>query len=153
MGRLIYDLGIWVYSIVIYVVSPFNQKAKKFLKGRKNLFPHLSSKLKDNKKPVGDGMQQALEYSEILHIPFVFTSNGDSFVFHDKTTSTEKEISLDDFPSPNELWNKYLEHKGVDNLESKEIVEQDYYADTSGMTPRYYQQHAVNRTIEAISKG
>jgi len=52
MGRLIYDLGIWVYSIVIYVVSPFNQKAKKFLKGRKNLFPHISSKLKDNKKPV-----------------------------------------------------------------------------------------------------
>ena len=108
---------------------------------------------KDNKKPVGDGMQQALEYSEILHIPFVFTSNGDSFVFHDKTTSTEKEIKLDNFPSPEQLWYKYLEHKGIDNLESKEIVEQDYYADTSGMTPRYYQQNAINRTIEAISKG
>jgi len=108
---------------------------------------------KDNKKPVGDGMQQALEYAEILHIPFVFTSNGDSFVFHDKTTSKEKEIGLDTFPSPDELWNKYLEYRGIDNLESKEIVEQDYYLDTSGMTPRYYQQNAVNRTIEAISKG
>ncbi len=108
---------------------------------------------KDNKKPVGDGMQQALEYSDILHIPFVFTSNGDSFVFHDKTSSKEKEIQLSDFPSPTLLWNKYLEYRGIDNIESKEIVEQDYYADTSGMTPRYYQQNAINRTIEAISKG
>lgn len=108
---------------------------------------------KDNKKPVGNGMQQALEYAEILHIPFVFTSNGDSFVFHDKTTSTEKEIGLNDFPSPNELWNKYLDYKGINNSESKKIIEQDYYADTSGMSPRYYQQNAVNRTIEAISKG
>ncbi|WP_414655998.1 type I restriction endonuclease, partial [Flavobacterium sp.] len=66
---------------------------------------------KDNKKPVGSGMQQDLEYSEILQIPFVFTSNGDSFVFHDKTTESgelEKEISLDTFPSPEELWKKYL---------------------------------------------
>lgn len=108
---------------------------------------------KDNKKPVGNGMQQALEYAEILHIPFVFTSNGDSFVFHDKTTSTEKEIKLEAFPSPEDLWNKYLNHRGIDNLESKALVEQDYYADTSGMTPRYYQQNAVNRTLEAISKG
>ncbi len=108
---------------------------------------------KDNRKPVGDGMQQALEYAEILHIPFVFTSNGDSFVFHDKTKSKEEEIGLDAFPSPDRLWNKYLEYRGIDNLESKEIVEQDYYLDTSGMTPRYYQQNAVNRTIEAISKG
>ena len=108
---------------------------------------------KDNKKPVGDGMQQALEYAEILHIPFVFTSNGDSFVFHDKTKSKEKEIQLSEFPSPSQLWNRYLEYRGIENLESKEIVEQDYYADTSGMTPRYYQQNAINRTIEAISKG
>ena len=108
---------------------------------------------KDNRKSVGDGMQQALEYADILHIPFVFTSNGDSFVFHDKTTSKESEIGLDAFPSPDGLWNKYLEYRGIDNLESKEIVEQDYYLDTSGMTPRYYQQNAVNRTIEAISKG
>ena len=52
MGRLIYDLGIWVYSIVIYVVSPFNRKAKTFLKGRKNLFQQIAVRLKDNNKPV-----------------------------------------------------------------------------------------------------
>lgn len=111
---------------------------------------------KDNKKPVGSGMQQALEYSEILQIPFVFTSNGDSFVFHDKTIETgavEKEISLDDFPTPEHLWAKYLKFTNLDKEESKEIVEKDYYVDTSGMAPRYYQQNAVNRTIEAIAKG
>ena len=111
---------------------------------------------KDNKHAVGDGMQQALEYSEILQIPFVFTSNGDSFVFHDKSSSNgqlERELSLDEFPTPHELWNKYLNLKGIQAKESTDIVEQDYYVDESGMTPRYYQQNAVNRTIEAVARG
>lgn len=111
---------------------------------------------KDNKKPVGSGMQQALEYSEILQIPFVFTSNGDSFVFHDKTLEAgeiEKELSLENFPTPEELWNKYLKYTNLDKSDSREIVEKDYYIDTSGMSPRYYHQNAVNRTIEAIAKG
>ena len=111
---------------------------------------------KDNKHNVGDGMQQALEYSEILHIPFVFTSNGDSFMFHDKTKNTgdiEKEISLDEFPSPEELWRKYLQEREIEDPEAMNIVEQDYHADDSGMSPRYYQQNAINRTIEAVAKG
>lgn len=110
---------------------------------------------KDNKKPVGSGMQQALEYSEILQIPFVFTSNGDSFVFHDKTNKTgdlEQEISLDDFPSPETLWQKYLAHNNLETPKAKEIVEKEYFVDDSGMSPRYYQQNAVNRTLEAIAK-
>nr|AOE09709.1 type I restriction-modification system, specificity subunit R [uncultured bacterium] len=111
---------------------------------------------KDNKKAIGAGMQQALEYADILQIPFVFTSNGDSFVFHDKTRSDgklEEELSLDDFPSPEALWQKYLSHNEIDTSEAQEVVEKDYYADDSGMTPRYYQQNAVNRTIEAVAKG
>jgi type I restriction enzyme, R subunit len=111
---------------------------------------------KDNKHAVGDGMQQALEYSEILHIPFVFTSNGDSFVFHDKTLTSgniETEIALDDFPSPDYLWKKHLKYNGIETEGSKEIVEQDYFVDDSGMSPRYYQQNAVNLTVEAVAKG
>lgn len=111
---------------------------------------------KDNKHPIGAGMQQALEYAEILHIPFVFTSNGSSFVFHDKTGASDKveqEISLDEFPSPDSLWQKYLEYKGLTEPEVKSVVEQDYFLDDSGMSPRYYQQNAINRTIEAIAKG
>ncbi len=110
---------------------------------------------KDNKKPVGSGMQQALEYSEILQLPFVFTSNGDSFVFHDKTNKTgalEQELSLDDFPSPETLWQKYLVDKNLETPEAKEIVEKEYFVDDSGMSPRYYQQNAVNRTLEAIAR-
>lgn len=110
---------------------------------------------KGNNKAVGAGMQQALEYSEILQIPFVFTSNGDSFVFHDKTNpeQLEKEIALDDFPSPEVLWQKYLAYHGIEDPEAKKVVEQEYFLDESGMTPRYYQQNAINRTVEAVAKG
>jgi len=111
---------------------------------------------KDNKHAVGDGMQQALEYADILDIPFVFTSNGDSFVFHDKTISEgkiETELKLEEFPSPEELWEKYLVFKGLKKPEAKVLVEQDYHVDERGMTPRYYQQNAINRTIEAVAKG
>ncbi|MFB9098119.1 MULTISPECIES: EcoAI/FtnUII family type I restriction enzme subunit R [Flavobacterium] len=122
----------------------------------KSNIPIAIIEAKDNKKPVGSGMQQALEYSEILQIPFVFTSNGDSFVFHDKTNTSnnlETELSLDAFPSPETLWNKYLKHNNLEEPKAKEIVEKDYFVDVSGMNPRYYQQNAVNRTIEAVAKG
>lgn len=110
---------------------------------------------KANNKPVGSGMQQALEYSEILQIPFVFTSNGDSFVFHDKTNpeQLETEIGLDELPSPEELWAKYLKYQGLEDPNVQKVVEQEYFSDESGMTPRYYQQNAVNRTVEAVAKG
>jgi type I restriction enzyme R subunit len=121
----------------------------------KSNIPIAIIEAKDNKKAVGHGMQQALEYSEILQIPFVFTSNGDSFVFHDKTRTDgilEQELSLDNFPSPEVLWQKYLEFTNIETPKAKEIVEKEYYADDSGMSPRYYQQNAVNRTLEAIAK-
>ncbi|SHM80528.1 EcoAI/FtnUII family type I restriction enzme subunit R [Polaribacter sp. KT 15] len=121
----------------------------------KSNIPIAIIEAKDNKKAVGHGMQQALEYSEILQIPFVFTSNGDSFVFHDKTRADgvlEEELTLDNFPSPENLWNKYLKYTNIETSEAKEIVAKEYYADDSGMTPRYYQQNAINRTIEAVAK-
>lgn len=110
---------------------------------------------KDMTKPVGDGMQQALAYAEILQVPFVFTSNGKSFVFHDKTNpdKPETELSLDAFPSPQELWAKFLAFNGLTETQAKEVVEQEYYLDESGISPRYYQQNAINRTVEAIAKG
>lgn len=111
---------------------------------------------KDNHHAVGAGMQQALEYSDILHIPFVFSSNGDAFLFHDKTGQSDRlemEVGLDEFPSPDALWNKYLKHTGIESPTEKGIVEQDYFMGDGDMSPRYYQQNAVNRTIEAIAKG
>ena len=110
---------------------------------------------KDNTHAIGDGMQQALDYAETLDIPFVFSSNGDGFVFHDRTgTSAEKEatLGLDGFPSPGDLWNRYRAWKGL-TTEAEEIVLQDYFDDGSGKTPRYYQVNAVNAAVEAIAKG
>jgi type I restriction enzyme R subunit len=90
-----------------------------------------------------------------LDVPFVFSSNGDAFYFHDKTVTggkIEKEISLDDFPSPQTLWYAYQKYKGLEDKDIENVVSTDYYLDNSGYSPRYYQQIAINRTVEAIAK-
>jgi len=110
---------------------------------------------KDNRHSVGDGMQQALDYALTLDIPFVFSSNGDGFVFHDRTGTgdvTETCLALDAFPSPDALWARYRAWKGL-TPEADRILLQDYYDDGSGKAPRYYQANAVNAAIEAIAKG
>src|SRR4051794_24612671 len=96
---------------------------------------------KDNNCSVGDGIQQALDYAETLDIPFVFSSNGDGFVFHDRTGLSEvKESSfgLNAFPPPGHLWAKYCEWKKLTPTE-EELVLQPYFDDGSGKEPRYYQ--------------
>ena len=109
---------------------------------------------KANKHSIGKGMQQALDYAGLLEVPFVFSSNGDGFIFHDKTNTTtlETEISLSDFPTPAELWDKYCQWKGYTQAQLP-IITQDYHDDGSGKSPRYYQLQAINKTIEAIARG
>ncbi len=110
---------------------------------------------KDNNHSVGAGFQQALDYGEILDIPFVYSSNGDGFIEHDRTKEEGeiiREIGLNEFPSPQELWNRYAKHKGFDQ-EQEKLVKQPYHFELGGRTLRYYQEIAVNRTTEAIAKG
>ena len=109
---------------------------------------------KANKHEIGKGMQQGLDYAGLLEVPFVFASNGDGFIFHDKTNtvSLETEISLDDFPSPAQLWQKFCAWRGFTEAQLP-IITQDYHDDGSGKSPRYYQLQAVNKTLEAISSG
>jgi type I restriction enzyme R subunit len=110
---------------------------------------------KDNRHAVGDGMQQGLDYADSLDIPFVFSSNGDGFLFHDRTGlmgQVEKSLSLDEFPNPEELWTVYREWKGW-APETTAIAASDYYTDLSDKEPRYYQQVAINRTVDAIAAG
>lgn len=110
---------------------------------------------KDNEHTVGAGMQQALDYAEILDLPFVFSSNGDGFIFHDKTSTggdLESELPLESFPSPEMLWAKYTAYKGI-AADIEPVVAQDYFADGSERSPRYYQQIAINRTVKAIARG
>jgi type I restriction enzyme R subunit len=109
---------------------------------------------KNNNHKLGDGMQQALAYSESLDVPFVFSSNGDGFLFHDNTglsNQIETLLSLNEFPSPETLWQRYCEWKNITAIE-KELITTPYYQDSSNRSPRYYQINAINRTIEAVSK-
>ena len=111
---------------------------------------------KDNKHSIRSGIQQGLDYAKILDIPCVFSSNGDGFLFHDRTVTGENietEIGLDDFPTPEELWVRYKIYKGITTPQEESIVAQDYFFDGTSRKPRYYQQIAVNRTVEAIAKG
>lgn len=110
---------------------------------------------KDNKHSVKGGIQQALGYANTLDIPCVFSSNGDGFYFHDKTATDgqiEKELSLEEFPSPETLWEKYKKYKGIVSNDVEEVASQEYFQDESGRSPRYYQQIAINRTVEAVAK-
>jgi len=110
---------------------------------------------KKNTLPIAAGMQQGLSYADLLEVPFIFSSNGDGFIFHDKTElspQVEQELSLDEFPSHAELWQKYQQWKGY-QVQELETITQDYYEDGRGKSPRYYQVHAINKTVEAIVKG
>lgn len=110
---------------------------------------------KDNNHSLGDGMQQALGYAEMIDVPFAASSNGDGFLFHDKTgnaAQVESELPLESFPSPEDLWQRYQTFMGLSPEEAK-VVTQPYYSDISGKTPRYYQQVAIDRCVEAIAKG
>ncbi|EQV07705.1 type I restriction enzyme EcoAI R protein [Escherichia coli HVH 222 (4-2977443)] len=111
---------------------------------------------KANKHEIGKGMQQGIEYARLLDVPFVFATNGDGFIFRDATAAEgeclEKQITLDDFPSPAELWRKFSLWKGYTQAQLP-VITQDYYDDGSGKSPRYYQLQAINKTIEAVSNG
>lgn len=111
---------------------------------------------KDNKHSVRAGIQQGLDYATILDIPTVFSSNGDGFFEHDRTAasgSIEREIPLHEFPSPEQLWERYKRYKSITTPEAERISAQDYFFDGTSRSPRYYQQIAINRTVEAIAKG
>ena len=107
---------------------------------------------KDNNKPLGGGMQQAMEYAQILDIPFAYSSNGDGFLEHDFLTGKETELSLKQFPTPENLYKRLIDAKQLSG-EALKIVEQPFYSDPYTYEPRYYQRIAVERTVEAIAKG
>ncbi|HBS0476007.1 EcoAI/FtnUII family type I restriction enzme subunit R [Klebsiella pneumoniae] len=118
--------------------------------------PLVVIEAKANKHEIGKGMQQGIEYARLLDVPFVFATNGDGFIFRDATVADgelmEKPITLGEFPSPSELWQKLCLSKGYTEAQLP-VITQDYYDDGSGKAPRYYQLQAINKTIEAVSGG
>ena len=107
---------------------------------------------KDNNKPVGAGLQQAMDYAKILDIPFAYSSNGDGFIEHDFLTGKETNINIDEFPTPDELLKRLRDSKKYTSEEIK-AIEEPYYWDAHTNIPRYYQRIAINRTIEAVARG
>ena len=130
------------------------RKADYILYYKPNL-PIAVIEAKDNNHGVGDGIQQALEYAEILDVPFAYSCNGDAFLEHDRTAGGQtvtREIPLDQFPSPEDLWSRLCAAKGLTQTQIA-VTTQDYHDDGSRRWPRYYQLIAINRTVEAIARG
>ncbi len=132
------------------------QKRADYILYYKSNIPLAVIEVKENGYSVGSGMQQALNYADTLGVPFVFSSNGDAFLMHDRTglaDQTEHELTLDAFPSPAQLWQRYCQWKGLESAEARHTVEMSYFDDGSGRIPRYYQANAINNTVEAVAKG
>jgi len=118
--------------------------------------PIATIEVKDNNHSVGAGMPQSLDYAETLDVPVAFSTNGDAFLQHDRSgysSHVEKRLSMMEFPSPDEVWKMYAKFKKLKTPKQEEIASFDYFFDGSGKHPRYYQQIAINRTVEAIAKG
>jgi type I restriction enzyme, R subunit len=132
------------------------RKRADFILYHKPNIPIAVIEAKDNNYAVGAGLQQALNYARILDLPTALSSNGDGFVDHDSSGLSpiiERNLSLDDFPSPEILWQRYKKYKGIETPQQETIASHDFFFDGSGRAPRYYQQIAVNRAVEAIAKG
>lgn len=107
---------------------------------------------KDNRHSVGAGMQQAIEYAEVLDIPFVYSSNGDGFLEHDMKSGKERELMLEQFPSPYDLWQRHIGDEHF-TPEQEQLITEPYYFQLGDKTPRYYQRIAINRTVDAVARG
>lgn len=117
----------------------------------KNSKPIAVVEAKKNTLPVGAGIGQAMDYAQILDLPFAYSTNGTTFLEHDFITGKEREIPMEEFPSPEDLWYRYKVGKNL-TKEEEEIIKQPYYYMQGTHKPRYYQRIAINRTCEAIAR-
>lgn len=134
------------------VVRRSERKRADYLLHYKPNIPIAIVEAKDMTHSIGDGMQQAIDYASILDVPFAYSSNGVGFIEHDMKMGTEREITLDEFPSPEELWKRYCGYNSYTESVEK-IITQPYYFSANSKTPRYYQRIAINKTIEAVANG
>lgn len=131
-----------------------SQKRADYLLYHKPNIPIAVIEAKDASHSIGAGMQQALEYAEMIDVPFAISTNGRGLLLHDRSASDgciEKELALHEMPSPEELWLRYASWKGLASADDP-IVNQDFFDDGSGKVPRYYQTLAINRVIEEVAK-
>ena len=111
---------------------------------------------KDNNHSVSYGLQQAITYAQMQDIPFAYSSNGDGFQEHDLLTGLERTLSMEEFPTIDELtarWESESNDGEGISADEKKVIGQPYYSSQNTYDPRYYQRNAINRTVEAIAKG
>ena len=129
------------------------KKADYLLTHKDGQLPLAIVEAKDSDHTTGSGLQQAMEYAEILNIPFAYASNGNGFIEHDFFTGAETELTSDQFPREEVLWSRYLSVKGFDAKQAEIVTEPYHYDVFSQKKPRYYQRIAIDKSIEAIAKG
>ena len=107
---------------------------------------------KSARKDLTTGIQQAIEYAVALHLPFAYASNGKAFLEHDMLTGAERQFSMDEFPTSEQLKQRAIREKNL-TPEQAEVMETPYYFDRFSHEPRYYQRNAIDLTLEAVAKG
>ncbi|MBE2985456.1 DEAD/DEAH box helicase family protein [Campylobacter sp. RM9344] len=127
------------------------KKADYLLSYKPNL-PLAIIEAKDETHNIRDGIEQAKNYAQMLDVPFAYSSNGSGFIELDLINGTQRQISLDEFPSPSCLWQRYLGYKNLSQKEL-EIIQEPYFYAQGSKSPRYYQQVAINRAVEAVATG
>lgn len=142
--------------IIFQGQSSHARKAKKYadylLQAEPNKFPIAIVEAKDNNHAVSDGIGQAKTYADILDLKFAYSSNGDGFTEYDFITGQERNLALDEFPTPEQLIERLREVQRL-TPEAQKIVDTPYYFDAYSHEPRYYQRIAIDRTVEAVAKG
>ncbi|MVX65725.1 DEAD/DEAH box helicase [Clostridium chromiireducens] len=134
------------------VTARGKQKRADYVLFYKSNFPLAVIEAKDNNHPVGAGLQQAIDYAKSLDIYYVYASNGDGFIEQNLITGEVRELSLHEFPSPEELYKRYIKDKNLNEVEEKAALEPYYYV-PNYKKPRYYQRIAVNRTVDTVANG
>ena len=129
------------------------KKADYILTAPNGRTPLASVEAKRGDKLLGDGMEQALEYAEILDIPFVYTSNGRGFLEHDRLTGKIRELALNEFPRYDELWARFSGTNALSDGQQAALLSDYHFDGNKPIAPRYYQRIAIDRTIKAISGG
>ena len=127
------------------------QKRSDYLLHHHNNFPIAIIEAKDMEHTVDAGIQQAIDYATILDVPFAYSSNGKGFIEHDRLTGAERELTMDEFPTSEELWERYIIENNI-TPEVEKVIKQPYFFREGFKRPRYYQRIAVNRTVEHIAR-
>ena len=129
------------------------KKRADYLLFYKENMPLAIVEAKDSSHVIGDGMLQAQEYAKKLDVRFVYTSNGDGFLFYDMKTGEQKTLLLEEFPSPDELYERQYKEQIETAKDLEAVLNTPYYFGEESFSPRYYQRIAINRTVEAVANG